>query len=292
MAAAPDGRKDGEDTMLRSILVGLDGSKHSATATDLAIKWARQFQPRLVGIGVVDEPGIHAPESVPVGGAMFEQQRNEQRMTEARERVREILAKFADRCEQVGVEYDALETVGEPCAQILLAAQSRDVVILGTESHYHFETSVAPGETVEKVLKSSPRPVVAVPAETQSGAGIIVAYDGRPGAARSLQALVALGLATNRHVHIVTVDRKSADAAQRTLDPALQYLRSHEIEVATRPLVTDEKIEVVLLNESERLKTELLVMGAYGQSRLSEFLLGSTTRHMLASTRIPLLLSH
>ena len=57
--------------MLRSILVGLDGSEHSDSALELGIRWARRFDALLVGIGVVDEPGIHGPEEYLVGEAYF-----------------------------------------------------------------------------------------------------------------------------------------------------------------------------------------------------------------------------
>jgi nucleotide-binding universal stress UspA family protein len=44
--------------MLRSILVALDGSPWSETATTLALDWAARFDARLLGLGVLDEPSI------------------------------------------------------------------------------------------------------------------------------------------------------------------------------------------------------------------------------------------
>ena len=43
--------------MLRSILVGLDGSEHSDSALGLALRWASRYDALLVGIGCIDEPG-------------------------------------------------------------------------------------------------------------------------------------------------------------------------------------------------------------------------------------------
>ena len=55
--------------MLRKILVGLDNTKASATASRLGVHWARRCGASLVGLAVVDEPGIRAIEPVwPVGG--------------------------------------------------------------------------------------------------------------------------------------------------------------------------------------------------------------------------------
>ena len=42
--------------MLKSILIGLDGSPSSAAAVELGIQWAKRFNALLVGLGIVDEP--------------------------------------------------------------------------------------------------------------------------------------------------------------------------------------------------------------------------------------------
>jgi nucleotide-binding universal stress UspA family protein len=44
--------------MLRSILIGLDGSEYSQVATSLGIRWAKKYGCNLAGMGVVDEPAI------------------------------------------------------------------------------------------------------------------------------------------------------------------------------------------------------------------------------------------
>ena len=51
------------------ILIGLDAPKHSAVVADLGIRWAQRSGATLVGLGIVDEPGIRAIEpAFPVGG--------------------------------------------------------------------------------------------------------------------------------------------------------------------------------------------------------------------------------
>ena len=55
--------------MLGSILIGLDTPKHCTGLVELGIRWATQPRATLVGLGVVDEPGIRAVEpAFPVGG--------------------------------------------------------------------------------------------------------------------------------------------------------------------------------------------------------------------------------
>jgi nucleotide-binding universal stress UspA family protein len=47
-----------------------------------------------------------------------------------------------------------------------------------------------------------------------------------------------------------------------------------------------------LLEEATRLNCDLLVMGAYGHSRLREMILGGATREVLANSTIPVLMAH
>lgn len=54
--------------MLRSILIGLDGSEDGGSARELALRWARQWDALLIGVTVVDEPGILSS-----GPALFEE---------------------------------------------------------------------------------------------------------------------------------------------------------------------------------------------------------------------------
>ena len=52
--------------MLRTILVGVEPSEYSSAAVDLGIRWAQEYDAMLVGIGVVDQPGICRADVMPV----------------------------------------------------------------------------------------------------------------------------------------------------------------------------------------------------------------------------------
>jgi hypothetical protein len=57
--------------MLRSILVGLDGSAYSAAAEELGIRWAQGAGAMLVGLGIIDAPTICKPQPVPLGASAY-----------------------------------------------------------------------------------------------------------------------------------------------------------------------------------------------------------------------------
>ena len=146
--------------MLSSILIGLDGSAYSDVAVELGIQWAKKLNALLVGLGIVDEPTICKREPLPVGGASYKHERDEQLLADGRHKVEEFLERFGTQCAAAGVAYQELEDVGMPYDEILRQSHRYDLVLLGHETHFHFETSDRADETLWHVLRSESRPVV------------------------------------------------------------------------------------------------------------------------------------
>jgi nucleotide-binding universal stress UspA family protein len=277
--------------MLKSILIGLDGSEYSSPAVELGIRWAKRFDALLVGLGIIDEPTIRKPEPVPLGASYFKEQRDDALVARARRQIEQFLEEFALRCAEMGVPARVLEDVGLPSEQILLEAQRYDLIVLGQQTFFHFQTQGEPCETLHKVLKNSPRPVVTVPQKLAEGKSVLIAYDGSLQAAHALYALYASGLAEGRPVHVVSVNPDGKQAARLT-DRAVEFLRFHDIQAVAHGLASTAKPGEVILEQARHLQADLLVMGAYGQSVLREFFLGSVTRSVLQESTVPLFLYH
>jgi nucleotide-binding universal stress UspA family protein len=242
-------------------------------------------------LGVIDEPTIRKPEAVPVRGDYYKHHRDDVRVHEARLKVEQFLERFALRCAEAGVPCKLLEDVGQPWEQILIEAQRYDLILLGRQTYFHFETQEAPCETLHKVLKNGPRPVVTVPEELPGGNAVVVAYDGSLQAARTLQAFQASGLGDGQEVHIVSVADEYVEAA-RHAGRAAEFLDFHGIKAGVHPVAFRGRPAEVILEEVRQRGAGLLVMGAYGKPILREFFLGSVTRTMLKEARVPLFLTH
>jgi nucleotide-binding universal stress UspA family protein len=225
-------------TMLRSILVGLDGSPCSGGAIELGLDWARRFNALLVGVGVVDEPAIRRPAMMPIGGSSFKEHADEALLRRATLRVEQILEAFALRCVEAGVPSKLLEVVGDPAEQILREAQRYDLLLLGTQTHFHFSTQETPCETLTKVLHSTPRPVVAAPEKLGNGGCVVVAYDGSLQAARALRAFQCTGLGTLLPVHVLCISDDHVEAARHT-DRAVEFLGFHDINATPHAVPRD-----------------------------------------------------
>jgi nucleotide-binding universal stress UspA family protein len=272
--------------MLRSVLVALDGSACSETATALAIDWARRYGARLLGLGVVDAPSIQGAEPVPLGAGAYKQARDEARLADAHRRVVGFLADFRARSEAADIVVEVLEDIGEPAVRILREAHRCDVVILARETHFHFETQEKPDDTLAQVLRGSPRPVVTVPRELRAGRGVVVAYGGGREAARTLQAFQLLGLAAGEAIEVVSIHRDDAEA-EALARLAGEYLTAHGAAHRLRPIVSAAPPAEVLLEEIQHGRPRLLVMGAHGHHPLRDLFGSSVTRAVLRACPIP-----
>jgi nucleotide-binding universal stress UspA family protein len=272
--------------MLRSILLALDGSPYSETATALALDWAARSGARVLGLGVLDEPSIDRGEPVPMGAFVYKKERDEARLADAHRRVLGLLEHLRRRSEAAGVTATVVEDIGDPAEQILREAHRCDVVILGRESHFRFETQDQPDATLAQVIRSSPRPVVVVPRALPEGHGIIVAYGGGREAARTLQTFQLLGLADAEHIDVVAVHRDRAEA-EAIAGLAGDFLAAHGAPHRLHGLASETAPAEILLEEVRRRRPRLLVMGAHGHHPMRDLFATSVTRAVLRECPVP-----
>jgi nucleotide-binding universal stress UspA family protein len=282
--------------MIRGILIGLDGSKSCETAQVLGLRWAQEHDATFCGLGIVDQPTIAAVEPAgTVGGVVGRDPvyypGYDACLNDARQRVRELLKAFSDRCTAAGVPYAVHESEGSPAEQIRLAAQRYDLILLGRETHFHFATQDTPDDTLRRVLKNGPRPVISVPADARTGGEIVVAFDGSVEAARAVYAFAASGLGESRPVRVLSADNYPEDA-ERCAERATAFLHLHGINATLEGIKASDHPSKAILERIEALDAGLVVMGAYGQSPLRELFFGSVTRTMLKESKVPVFSFH
>jgi nucleotide-binding universal stress UspA family protein len=264
----------------------MDGSAHGAAAAGLAIDWARRFGAELVGLGVLDKPSITRPEPVSFGGTAYKRQRDEVLLADEHRRVVQLLKEFRERCAADGVRCTVVEDIGVPHEQIVAEASGADVVVLGRETHFEFETQDHPDATLGKVLRESPRPVIVVPPEPTPGEGVLVAYGSGREVARTLQTFALLGVAGDEPVCLLAVDQ-DLSRAQARLVPAARFLAAHGADVVRQPVATEGAPVEVILEHVQRRRPRLLVMGAQGHHPVRDLFVTSVTRAVLRDAPVP-----
>lgn len=277
--------------MLKGILIGLDGSEYGPVATMLGIEWSKATGAELIGLGVIDVPGITAPSPSPMASGTVKQERDTELLKDAERQTSQFLEQFSLTCSAAGVSFKVLQESGSPDREIVEESQRYDLVILGRQTFYKFETQEGSDDTLRTVVKVCPRPVVVVPERLPSGKNVVVAYDGSVQSARALQLFVLSGIPVRGEIHVVSIDSDKI-AAAKTADRAIQYLRSHGLEATPHrpdPAGTNAS---VLMAEINKYQGGLLVMGAFGDSAWRSLVFGSTTRSLMRESPVPLFISH
>jgi nucleotide-binding universal stress UspA family protein len=271
---------------LRRVLVAMDGSPDGEGAVTLAIDWARRFGVELLGLGILDEPSITGPEPVPLGASAYKGVRDRARLRDAHEHIVGFLAAFSHRCAEAQVRAATVRDVGRPHEQILEEALGCDVVVLGRETHFKFETQPQPDETPGQVLRQSPRPVVVVPREYAPGQGVLVAYGEGREVARTLQTFVLLGLACEETIDLLAIHPDATEAERRLRRPAV-YVATHGLRSRVLPVATRASAAEVILEEVRRRQPRVLVMGAQGHHPVRDLFGSSVTRAVVKETPTP-----
>ena len=147
----------------------------------------------------------------------------------------------------------------------------------------------------EHFVMDSGKPVLIVPYigfPQSMGKNIMIAWDQSKEASRAVHdAMPLLRKAENVHVFSV-VDKKVGENEVVAADIA-EHLSRHDVNVNTQPLLhADVPVAETLLSRAADADIDLIVMGAYGHSRLREYTLGGTTRTILESMTIPVLMTH
>lgn len=171
-------------------------------------------------------------------------------------------------------------------------ARTRDLCIVPLAGPYDGQL-----EVVESVIFSSGRPALVFRAGEASLSPrkpetVVVAWDGSQWAARAMaDALPILSLA--KQVRVLTILNEKPSASAGLAAEAVRHLEAHGVAaVADEVDAMGRPIGEVLDGYLAQHKPDLLVMGAYGHSRLRELFLGGATEHVLHTPKAPLFLAH
>ncbi len=275
----------------KNLLVHIDDSKACTDRIQAAIALAQEHGAHLTGLYISAEPALPGNiwAEVPIRAKFLATVKDR-----LAERIEASEARFIGVVERAGLsaECRAANCPGARIAELIgLHARYADMVVLGQPDHGgEFEDHIA-----EDVVLSSGRPVLVVPcigAGKTMGKRVMVAWDAGREAARAVHdALPVLERAKSVVVLVINPHRGN-HGAEPGADIAL-HLARHGIKVEAQNLeVKDLSVANALLSRLADLGIDLLVMGAYGHSRLRERVLGGVTRQIFQEMTVPVLMSH
>jgi len=180
---------------------------------------------------------------------------------------------------------DEVTAVGR-CADLVIVSATNPDEITGVERDF-----------VEQVVMAVGRPVVVLPFKGNAAISlddIVLGWDGGREAARAAYDALPL-LQAAKKVRVVRVDPQKDPSLRASVPGAdlAEALARHGVKAEARGFPTDGSDEgQALLRCADDSGAGLIVMGAYGHSRLSEFIFGGATRFVLNRMNRPVLMSH
>jgi nucleotide-binding universal stress UspA family protein len=176
---------------------------------------------------------------------------------------------------------------GDPGDLIAEAARGADLTLAAQAGGAGLD-ALGP-HPIDHVILSAGGPVLMLPRTGWGepvGRRAVVAWNGSREAARALKDALPF-LVTAETVTLVG----AGEDAAASLDVAAALLKRHAAPVRTKPVEAGHRAGAALLEAAAAEGADLLVMGAYGHSRLREIVLGGATREVSRDARIPVLFS-
>ncbi|MDT8855089.1 universal stress protein [Paracoccaceae bacterium Fryx2] len=161
------------------------------------------------------------------------------------------------------------------------------VIIIGKRGETADNAKGHLGTNLERIIRASHRPVLVASRAFRPITKVLMAYDGGPSAMKAVDHIARSPLFQGLAVHVVTVGTATAEV-KKGLEDAKALLQAAGIEAETSILPGNP--ETALGKLVEEAQFDMLVMGAYGHSRIRNLIIGSTTTAMIRSCKAPVVL--
>ena len=273
---------------IKDILLHIDTSDRGAGVSDFALSLATEMGAHLTAAGIVLE--IVPPASF-MGEYPYDimAEAIEQARQSAEQNYRKIAAAAPATVQTELVMIQAIS--GQAREDFGRLARHFDIAIAGQGGD---EGGSDDELMVEGALFSSGRPVFVVPNIHKGPAKLgkaMVCWDGGLPSARALAGSIDI-LKRAGKVEVVSIAGRNLPNEELPGFNITRHLTRHGISATLKKLPAAQDIGATLLSYAADSGADYMVMGAYGHSRLREFVMGGTTRTILGSMTIPVLMAH
>jgi len=276
---------------IKDIVVHVDGARNHEARTAVAIDLAKRFDAHLTGIYVKSPIYLPAYVAAQVGPDIIEMQAKV-----SNEAAQEAAKAFDEVTSKAGVSAEMRIGEGPVDEVVSLHARYADLCVVGQTD----PDGDAPADDVDvpgHVTLFSGRPTLIVPYAgrfNDVGKRILVAWNGSREAARAVNDAMPLLQAASQVTVLAVNPGETRDPLGDLpgADISLHFAR-HGVTVEAAQIVADDiQVGDMLLSRISDGGFDLVIMGAYGRSRLRELVMGGASRHMLHHMTVPIFMAH
>jgi nucleotide-binding universal stress UspA family protein len=265
--------------ILAALMVSVDFDQSSSARIHLAAELARRFSSLL--IGVAGWPLAKHPRE---GGLNESVEWVSTELEKLEGKFRNVAGKITDRLEW-------RSSMSFPREVIAAEARAADLIIIGQ--------GILPGDIARTydpgtIILAAGRPVLVVPPKIDhlDLSRIMIAWKDTREARRTVRDAIPL-LQQAKDVAIAVVHSSPSEKTDAQIADLGRYLACHKVSVTQQIAnVSNENEGNILLQLSEEHRVDLIVAGAYGHTRLGEWIFGGVTRDLLLNSRICCLFSN
>lgn len=175
---------------------------------------------------------------------------------------------------------DVVEAIGE------IEGEAR-VIVIGKRGEAADFAKGHLGSNLERIVRAANRPVFVAARAFKPIETVLVAYDGGRSAMKAVDHIARSAFFADMAVTVVTVGNETPEISKGLAD-ASAVLAAAGIKANTRIVAGQPEVELGKLVDQDGFG--MLVMGAYGHSRIRSLVIGSTTTEMMRSCKVPVLL--
>lgn len=280
---------------MTQVMACIDGSTQAAAVCDCAVWASQRLGAPLSLLHVLDQQryplsgdfsgiiGLGSREFLLEELASLDEKRNKLALEEGRM----MLDAARQRAVKAGVEPTLRHRHGDLVESLRELEGEIRLLVIGKQGEDSGSEVQLIGSQLESVIRTMHRPILVTPTDFRAPASAMLAFDASATSRKGVEMLVASPLLKGMPIHLVTVSSDTHEA-RAALDAARDKLAAAGFEVHVA--ILEGEVEARLRDYQAEHAIELLVMGAYGHSRIRQFFVGSTTTNMLRSATTPLLL--
>ena len=277
----------------KTILLSLNQVSRSDTLIDAAVSLASAHDAHLIGLYIIPAPRIYPAMSAHVTPVVLDEAKIffEERASKCRETFDEAARKADVRAEWRKYESSSANIADGVIehglqADLIMVSQANDEGNDGIENDF-----------CERVVMEVGRPVLMIPqigSFDTIGSNIVIGWNSTREAARAVFDAMPM-LEKSQAARLIWVDPLDSGGKAGNLPGSemATTLARHGVNSTAEAMPTDGiGPGNALLNRASDIGADLIVMGAYGHSRMREFVFGGATRTILDHMTVPILMSH
>ena len=277
---------------MKRILGAIDSSAHGLRVMDYAVQIARIYGATVTGLFVVEIKKIEGPmlrDFLNTVGLEpgFDYSGKVERFLEMRSA--DLLSQFEEKCRASSVSFEGVSTKGIVGREIASLASRVDLIVMGRRGEHAEWHSNPLGGSVEAVVRSTRVPILVTTRAYYDFQRALVAFDGSSHSCDALRLAAEIHSQTGLEILVLSVVPEE--------DPDAREMFENEVRGILDPqacsytfLVREGDPGVTIPMVATELECNLIIMGAYGHSKIREMILGSVTQQVLFNSRVPLLM--